>query len=94
MQFVAELLRQNIFGCVCTCFGILICFSFHDFYQENESFQEALRSAQRRLIIATQDRSFLLDRLLLYERVENSSSESEETDSSDDPEMGRVDFKR
>ncbi|XP_044730848.1 uncharacterized protein LOC123293919 isoform X2 [Chrysoperla carnea] len=61
---------------------------------ENESFQEALRSAQRRLIIATQDRSFLLDRLLLYERVENSSSESEETDSSDDPEMGRADFKR
>lgn len=33
--------------------------------------------------MATQDRSFLLDRLLLYERAD-TSSESEDTDSSDD----------
>lgn len=52
--------------------------------QENECFQQALRSAQKRLLAVTRDRSFLLDKLLLYEKVENSSSESEETDSSDE----------
>ncbi|XP_075150232.1 uncharacterized protein LOC142224347 [Haematobia irritans] len=52
---------------------------------ENEFFQDALRSNQRRLLKVSRDRSFLLDRLLQYEKPKNTSSESEETeDSSDD----------
>ncbi|XP_073834575.1 uncharacterized protein [Musca autumnalis] len=52
---------------------------------ENEFFQDALRSNQRRLLKVSRDRAFLLDRLLQYEKPENTSSESEETeDSSDD----------
>lgn len=58
--------------------------------QENEAFQKALRSSQKRLLQVTRDRSFLLDRLLLYEKVDNSTSESEETDSSDEGEPPRV----
>lgn len=53
-------------------------------HQENEFFQDALRSSQRRLLKVTRDRSFLLDRLLQYEKPENSSSESEDTESSED----------
>lgn len=53
--------------------------------QENEFFQDALRSSQRRLLKVTRDRSFLLDRLLQYEKPENSDSESEDdTESSED----------
>lgn len=52
--------------------------------QENEFFQDALRSSQRRLLKVTRDRSFLLDRLLQYEKPENSSSESDDTESSED----------
>lgn len=52
--------------------------------QENECFQQALRSAQKRLLNITRDRSFLLDRLLLYEKTDISSTESDETDSSDE----------
>lgn len=51
---------------------------------ENEFFQENLRTSQRRLLKVTQDRSFLLDRLLQYEKTDLTSSESEETESSDD----------
>ncbi|XP_055845854.1 uncharacterized protein LOC129911886 [Episyrphus balteatus] len=51
---------------------------------ENEFFQDALRSSQRRLLKVSRDRSFLLDRLLQYEKPEITSSESEETESSDD----------
>lgn len=58
--------------------------------QENEAFQKALRTAQKRLLEVTRDRSFLLDRLVLYEKVDNSSSESEETESSDEGEAVRV----
>lgn len=61
---------------------------------ENECFQEALRSTQRRLLKASRDRSFLLDRLLTFEKVEASSSEGENTESSDDGESGRSDPKR
>ncbi|XP_054267054.1 INO80 complex subunit E [Macrosteles quadrilineatus] len=61
---------------------------------ENECFQEALRSTQRRLLKASRDRSFLLDRLLNYEKVEATSSEGEETESSDDGEIARPDAKR
>lgn len=63
-------------------------------FQENECFQEALRTSQRRLLKATRDRSFLLDRLLQYEKVDVTSSESEETESSDEGEPSRPDPKR
>lgn len=53
-------------------------------FQENEFFQDALRSSQRRLLKVTRDRSFLLDRLLQYEKPENTSSESDDTETSDD----------
>ncbi|XP_075220879.1 uncharacterized protein LOC142324108 [Lycorma delicatula] len=61
---------------------------------ENECFQETLRSTQRRLLKASRDRSFLLDRLLALDKVEGSSSEGEETESSDDGEVLRSDAKR
>lgn len=55
-------------------------------FKENEAFQQALRTAQKRLLTVTRDRTFLLDRLLMHEKVEHSTSESEETESSDDGE--------
>uniref|UniRef100_A0A1B6CH19 INO80 complex subunit E N-terminal domain-containing protein n=1 Tax=Clastoptera arizonana TaxID=38151 RepID=A0A1B6CH19_9HEMI len=61
---------------------------------ENECFQEALRSTQRRLLKASRDKSFLLDRLLTFEKVEVTSSEGEDTESSDDGESARPDNKR
>ncbi|CAH1099166.1 unnamed protein product [Psylliodes chrysocephalus] len=60
---------------------------FQHLIYENESFQQALRLAQKRLLLVTRDRSFLLDRLLMHEKVENSTSESEDTESSDDGEV-------
>lgn len=53
-------------------------------FQENEFFQDALRSSQRRLLKVTRDKSFLLDRLLQYEKPDATSSESDETESSED----------
>ncbi|KAF8764357.1 INO80 complex subunit E like protein [Argiope bruennichi] len=61
---------------------------------ENESFQEELKKAQRKLLKVPREKkvktfnfkfplSFLLDRLLRYETVESSSSDSEATVSSD-----------
>ncbi|RZC42558.1 uncharacterized protein BDFB_005749 [Asbolus verrucosus] len=63
---------------------------FHNLVYENEALMEALRAAQKRLLSITRDRTFLLDRLLLHEKVDNSTSESEETDSSDDGEPVKV----
>ncbi|XP_043282759.1 INO80 complex subunit E [Venturia canescens] len=57
---------------------------------ENECFQEALRSTQRKLLKVNRDKSFLLDRLLQYEKVDASFSESDETESSED-EIVRMD---
>lgn len=57
---------------------------------ENECFQEALRSTQRKLLKVNRDKSFLLDRLLQYEKVDASFSESDETESSDE-EVARLD---
>uniref|UniRef100_A0A2M4BWH0 INO80 complex subunit E N-terminal domain-containing protein n=1 Tax=Anopheles marajoara TaxID=58244 RepID=A0A2M4BWH0_9DIPT len=51
---------------------------------ENVYFQNNLRANQRRLLKVTRDRSFLLDRLLCYERPDLSSSDNETTDSSED----------
>ncbi|GLG98469.1 INO80 complex subunit E [Gryllus bimaculatus] len=58
---------------------------------ENECFQETLKNMQRQLLKATRDRSFLLDRLLQYEKVDVTTSESEETESSDEAETPRPD---
>ncbi|XP_030640772.1 INO80 complex subunit E isoform X2 [Chanos chanos] len=50
---------------------------------EQECFQEELRRAQRKLLKVSRDKSFLLDRLLQYERVDDDSSDSDATVSSD-----------
>ncbi|XP_071885604.1 LOW QUALITY PROTEIN: INO80 complex subunit E, partial [Anas platyrhynchos] len=50
---------------------------------EQECFQEELRRAQRRLLRVSRDKSYLLDRLLQYEQVDDDSSDSEATASSD-----------
>ncbi|XP_026761815.1 uncharacterized protein LOC113520625 [Galleria mellonella] len=58
---------------------------------ENECFQDALRCGQKRLLKVSRDRSFLLDRLLQYEKHESTTSESEDTESSDDTDYNRHD---
>ncbi|KAF6204421.1 hypothetical protein GE061_002762 [Apolygus lucorum] len=60
---------------------------------ENECFQEALRINQRKMLKVSRDKSFLLDRLLNYEKVDVTSSEGDDTESSDD-ETGRAEAKR
>ncbi|XP_059052867.1 uncharacterized protein LOC131847323 [Achroia grisella] len=58
---------------------------------ENECFQDALRCGQKRLLKVSRDRSFLLDRLLQYEKHESTTSESDDTESSDDTDYNRHD---
>ncbi|XP_034145029.1 INO80 complex subunit E isoform X3 [Esox lucius] len=53
---------------------------------EQECFQEELRRSQRKLLKVSRDKSFLLDRLLQYERVDEDSSDSEATASSENSE--------
>ncbi|KAM8779647.1 INO80 complex subunit E isoform 1-T1 [Rhynchonycteris naso] len=53
---------------------------------EHECFQEELRKAQRKLLKVSRDKSFLLDRLLQYENVDEDSSDSDATVSSDNSE--------
>ncbi|XP_035249174.1 INO80 complex subunit E isoform X2 [Anguilla anguilla] len=53
---------------------------------EQECFQEELRRAQRKLLKVSRDKSFLLDRLLQYERVDEDSSDSDATASSENSE--------
>lgn len=50
---------------------------------EQECFLEELRKSQRKLLKITRDRSFLLDRLLQYEKLDDSSDDSDATASSD-----------
>ncbi|EDX06553.1 GD10763 [Drosophila simulans] len=50
---------------------------------ENEYFQDLLHTNQRRLLKVSRDRTFLLDRLLVYEKPAKDSSDSDATDSSD-----------
>ncbi|XP_030064582.1 INO80 complex subunit E [Microcaecilia unicolor] len=50
---------------------------------EQECFQEELRKAQRKLLKVSRDKSFLLDRLLQYEAVDEGSSDSDATASSE-----------
>ncbi|KAM4581399.1 INO80 complex subunit E isoform 2-T2 [Odontesthes bonariensis] len=54
---------------------------------EQECFQEELRRAQRKLLKVSRDKSFLLDRLLQYERVDEDSTDSDATVSSDNSEV-------
>ncbi|CAF97810.1 unnamed protein product, partial [Tetraodon nigroviridis] len=53
---------------------------------EQECFQEELRRAQRKLLKISRDKSFLLDRLLQYERIDEDSSDSDATVSSENSE--------
>ncbi|XP_060029005.1 INO80 complex subunit E isoform X4 [Erinaceus europaeus] len=46
---------------------------------EHECFQEELRKAQRKLLKVSRDKSFLLDRLLQYENVDEDSSDGRGT---------------
>ncbi|KAG8202023.1 hypothetical protein JTE90_010394 [Oedothorax gibbosus] len=50
---------------------------------ENESFQEELRKSQRKLLRISRDKSFLLDRIMKFENVESSTTDSDATVSSD-----------
>ncbi|KAM9722941.1 INO80 complex subunit E isoform 2-T2 [Menidia menidia] len=54
---------------------------------EQECFQEELRRAQRKLLKVSRDKSFLLDRLLQYERVDEDSTDSDATVSSENSEV-------
>lgn len=51
--------------------------------QENELLTEQLERAQKKLLRVSRDRSFLLDRMLQYEKVADSSSDSDATDVSE-----------
>ncbi|XP_045596705.1 uncharacterized protein [Procambarus clarkii] len=61
---------------------------------ENECFQEELRKAQRALLRVRRDKSFLLDRLLQYQRGPDSSSDSEQTEESDTETDTKIEAKR
>lgn len=50
--------------------------------QENECYQSELKKAQREFLAVSRDKNFLLDRLLQYEQIGTSSSDSESTDAS------------
>lgn len=50
---------------------------------EQECFFDELKKAQRQLLKVSRDKSFLLDRLLQYETMNDMSSDSESTQSSD-----------
>jgi len=63
---------------------------FQNLIYENEAFQQALRTAQKRLLQVSRDRSFLLDKLLMHEKIEHSTSESEATESSEDEQPVKV----
>ncbi|XP_028280303.1 INO80 complex subunit E [Parambassis ranga] len=54
---------------------------------EQECFQEELRRAQRKLLKVSRDKSFLLDRLLQYERIDEDSSDSDATVSSENSDV-------
>ncbi|XP_064612829.1 INO80 complex subunit E-like [Liolophura sinensis] len=50
---------------------------------EQECFMEELRKSQRKLLKISRDRSFLLDRLLQHEKIDDSSGDSDATATSD-----------
>lgn len=51
--------------------------------QEHELLSEQLEKTQKKLLRVSKDRSFLLDRMLQYEKVAETSSDSDATDLSD-----------
>lgn len=53
---------------------------------ENECFQDELRKAQHNFVSISRDKSFLLDRILKFEKPQGHSSDSEATESSDEEE--------
>lgn len=53
-------------------------------FKENEIFQQTLKTTQRKLLKASRDKNVLLDRLIMYEMVDLSSSDDELTESSDE----------
>jgi len=62
---------------------------------ENESYSDELRKSERQLLQVSRDKSFLLDRLLQYEKIESSTSGSEDTLSSDsEVESRKLDAKK
>ncbi|XP_022342663.2 uncharacterized protein LOC111136246 isoform X1 [Crassostrea virginica] len=61
---------------------------------EQECFLEELRKAQRKLLKVSRDKSFLLDRLIQYEKVEDSSGDSDVTASSDSETEGHTSGKK
>ncbi|XP_074595805.1 INO80 complex subunit E [Brevipalpus obovatus] len=50
---------------------------------ENECLQEELRTCQRKMLDMRRDNFFLLEKLLKYEDIKPSSSDSDATESSD-----------
>ncbi|KAL0272498.1 UNVERIFIED_CONTAM: hypothetical protein PYX00_005439 [Menopon gallinae] len=57
---------------------------------ENECFQDELRKAQHNFVSISRDKSFLLDRILKYEKPQGPSSDSEATESSDEDEEAKM----
>lgn len=57
---------------------------FNFVFKENEIFQQTLKTTQRKLLKASRDKNVLLDRLIMYEMVDLSSSDDELTESSDE----------
>jgi INO80 complex subunit E len=58
---------------------------------ENECYQEELRKSQREFLQVSRDKTFLLERLLQYEKVESASGDSDATDSSDsEPDVSKA----
>lgn len=52
-------------------------------FQENECYQDELKRSQRQFLQVSRDKNFLLERLLQFENVDSTTSDSEGTDSSD-----------
>ncbi|XP_054168002.1 INO80 complex subunit E-like [Oppia nitens] len=62
---------------------------------ENEYYTEELNKAERQLLQVSRDKSYLLDRLLQYEKIESSTSDSDNTESSDSEiELKKMDTKK
>ncbi|XP_073956970.1 uncharacterized protein isoform X1 [Choristoneura fumiferana] len=89
------LIEQMLPSCMCVQDMLLLSMLVDAWVEggkENECFQDALRCSQKRLLKVSRDRSFLLDRLLQYEKPDSSTSESEDTESSDDTDYNRADI--
>ena len=67
---------MKIVLCCCLLYAIISS-------QEHELLSEQLERAQKKMLRVSKDRSFLLDRMLQYEKVVDSSSDSDATDVSD-----------